>query len=86
VQVAGDIVGLWVLGREAKLRNSGVVSKVDEGHAAVVAGRVHPAGQGHLIADISLSQFAASVGTLVISYGHYLLLRRCRKKTFGASL
>jgi hypothetical protein len=45
------------------LRETLAVAEVDEDHAAVIAGGVHPADECDGLADVGLAEFVAVVGT-----------------------
>ncbi len=44
------------------LDQSGAIAQVKEGHPAVIAPPVDPAGQGHLLADVLAAQLSAGMG------------------------
>ena len=54
-----------LLGMEYALRQSFAVPQVDEDHAAMVAGGVHPTDEGDSQVDVGVAEFVAMVGAHV---------------------
>ena len=52
-----------LLGMKHALGEALAVAKVDEDHAAMVAGGIHPTDEGDGLADVGLAEFVAVVGT-----------------------
>ena len=70
VERTGDAVRLAPVGVESKLRETGLVTQVDEDNAAVVAGRVDPSGEDHGLADVGAAQLSAAIRPVIIGDRH----------------
>ena len=59
--VFGDLEGVGAVGVEHDLHQAFAVTQVDEDHAAVVAGRIHPTDEGDSFADVLRADFVTVV-------------------------
>ncbi len=59
-----------VLGVKGDLRHALAVAQIDEDQAAMVTPVPHPAGQGHGLADIIISQLSTGMSVQGVTIGH----------------